>query len=193
MKVIKLGGSLMKKGLLQNWLKQIEIHAKGQCVILPGGGVFADFIREAQIKWAFDDQTAHQMALLSMEQYAYYCQSLIPSTVLARNCDEINRAIEQGLIPICMASSVFHDSNHLDASWNVSSDSISIQLAVELNAEALLFIKNMPENVITPINSEELLANQLVDKAFANYINSLNCPYYFLPAAAHQQLSHFFS
>ena len=49
-------------------LNIIEQNAKDKVVIVPGGGLFADQVRVTQKLWQFNDQVAHQMALLAMQQ-----------------------------------------------------------------------------------------------------------------------------
>ena len=66
--VIKLGGSHAFAPHLQDWIEAIADCA-GRVVVVPGGGPFADAVRDAQPKMGFDDGAAHHMALLAMEQY----------------------------------------------------------------------------------------------------------------------------
>ena len=66
--VFKLGGSLLKSGLIKIWLDFITDHFRGGAIIVPGGGVFADHVRSMQINHGFADITAHDMAMHSMAQ-----------------------------------------------------------------------------------------------------------------------------
>ena len=54
--VIKLGGSLLSSESLKEWLSVIVKHGAGKLVIVPGGGIFADKVRDEQQKWKFDDK-----------------------------------------------------------------------------------------------------------------------------------------
>src|SRR5262245_40517652 len=73
--VVKLGGSFAFSPHLSEWLDAIAAGA-GHVVLVPGGGPFADTVREAQPRMGFDDWAAHHMALLAMEQYAFALLSL---------------------------------------------------------------------------------------------------------------------
>jgi len=82
MKVIKLGGSLMKdSAVLIDCLNTIEQKYIDKIVLVPGGGVFADQVRSVQQQWGFNDQIAHQMALISMHQMALLFKSFQQSFV----------------------------------------------------------------------------------------------------------------
>ncbi len=93
--VVKLGGSLMKSGQLSDWLKQLKKYGPAKVLIVPGGGPFADHIRNAQEHWGFDDKAAHHMALLAMEQYAFYCQSLMPELETASSLEQVKNLLKQ--------------------------------------------------------------------------------------------------
>jgi aspartokinase-like uncharacterized kinase len=53
--VIKFGGSLSQSACLADWLDAL---ARLPCIIVPGGGLFANAVREAQNRHAFDDRLA---------------------------------------------------------------------------------------------------------------------------------------
>ena len=49
--VLKLGGSLLSQATLVEFLDLARQYGKGQVVIVPGGGVFADQVRLTQKQW----------------------------------------------------------------------------------------------------------------------------------------------
>ena len=65
--IIKLGGSLLSSGSLKEWLSIIVEFGAGKLVIVPGGGIFADQVRNAQQKYKFDDKTAHQIYIFDVQ------------------------------------------------------------------------------------------------------------------------------
>jgi len=68
--VVKLGGSLYHNDKLTLWLEHIAKIAKEENVIIvPGGGPFADQVRQSQLRHHFNDEHAHHMALLAMQQF----------------------------------------------------------------------------------------------------------------------------
>ena len=65
--VVKLGGSLSESGRIASILKIVG-RARLACVIVPGGGAFADAVRAAQAEHGFSQAAAHRMAVLAMHQ-----------------------------------------------------------------------------------------------------------------------------
>ena len=82
--VVKLGGSHAFAPHLRAWLDAIA-QCAGRIVVVPGGGPFADAVRDAQPRMGFDDAAAHRMALLAMEQYGCALASLNARFVLAES------------------------------------------------------------------------------------------------------------
>ena len=66
--VVKLGGSLLGSPELKQWLDTLVTHSDGRVLIVPGGSLFADAVREAQAVSGVDDVLAQRLALLAMDQ-----------------------------------------------------------------------------------------------------------------------------
>ena len=77
--VVKLGGSLIGDASLPEWLELLAQVGGGRVTIVCGGGSFADEVRRAQARWAFDDLSAHNMAVLAMAQTAWLLRGLQPA------------------------------------------------------------------------------------------------------------------
>src|SRR5882757_2855389 len=75
--VLKLGGSLASSGGLTACLAALGT-LRGEIVVVPGGGFFADAVRAAQPRFGFSDRAAHHMAILAMEQYALLLVDRLP-------------------------------------------------------------------------------------------------------------------
>src|SRR5260370_34880614 len=93
--VVKLGGSHAFSEHLASWVAAIAGCA-GDVVVVPGGGPFADAVREAQPKIGFDDDAAHHMALLAMEQYACALAALNGTLVPADSLAALQHALAAG-------------------------------------------------------------------------------------------------
>src|SRR4051795_8041241 len=91
--VVKLGGSHAFCEHLAPWVAAIAGCA-GDVVVVPGGGPFADAVRDAQPKIGFDDDAAHHMALLAMEQYGCALASLNGTLVCADSAEAIAHALD---------------------------------------------------------------------------------------------------
>ena len=78
--VIKVGGGgLAHPASLRATLAAVAERAHGErLVVIPGGGPFADAVREADRLVSLSADASHWMALLAMDQYAEALTSLMP-------------------------------------------------------------------------------------------------------------------
>ncbi|MEK0083181.1 aspartate/glutamate/uridylate kinase [Benzoatithermus flavus] len=163
--VVKLGGSLHDAPSLQAWLCRLVELPGPPRVVVPGGGPFADAVRELQPRLGFGDLPAHRMAILAMQQYGLHLQALEPRLDLAETEAELLAARAAVWLPWRLAG---RDAT-LPASWDVTSDSLACWLAVRLGATALVLVKSAE----TPAGShapEALAAAGLLDPAFPGFV-----------------------
>jgi dihydroneopterin aldolase len=160
--IVKLGGSHALSPRLRDWLAIIA-HGAGHVVLVPGGGPFADTVRDAQERMGFDDGAAHRMALLAMEQYGYALAALDGRLEPAADADAIRRAMAAGRVPVWMPSRMALAAPDIAQSWDVTSDSLAAWLAVRLKAARLVLIKRV--DVDGPVDIAALSARGVVDPA----------------------------
>lgn len=170
MRVIKLGGSLMSdQVILRQCLTTIELKVKDQVVIVPGGGVFAEQVRLTQQLWKFDDDIAHHMAILAMQQMALLLKSIKPKFVLTDKITDIKKT--QSIV-IWSPNIQLLDKSGVKASWDVSSDSLSAWLATQILADELILVKSAPVPVQPTLY--EMQCQGIVDKAFQQFTQHAN-------------------
>ena len=126
--VLKLGGSLMSvsRDLVRALL---GLTAEGYSfLIIPGGGPMADLVRDLFSRYSISQEAAHWMAVLAMEQYAYF---LADGTGAA-----LTRAIQrpERLEILLPYQALLEDDSGLRHSWDYTSDSIAALVAMRLNA-----------------------------------------------------------
>ncbi|RWI11089.1 (5-formylfuran-3-yl)methyl phosphate synthase [Mesorhizobium sp.] len=138
--VVKLGGSTADAAEMADWVAALA-GSKLPIVIVPGGGRFADQVRETQIYMDFSDTAAHAMAILAMEQFAQIILDRDERLEPARSLEEMRRALDAGKVPVWLPSSLTLPAPDIPASWDVTSDSLAAWLAGKLGANALLLIK----------------------------------------------------
>lgn len=131
--VIKLGGSL--KDCAPHLIRQIDDRARQKhlsVLIVPGGGVFADTVRTFQQVSGTGEDAVHWMAVLTMEQYAYYLadRSGCPLTTTP----EPPGPGVNVLLPYRMLQ---EDDSGLAHSWDVTSDTISAWVAWKTRARLI--------------------------------------------------------
>lgn len=169
--VLKLGGSLLSKPNLQQWLALVSQQGQGQLVIVPGGGVFADQVRATQKQWQYSDKIAHQMAILAMHQMALLFKGLCADLVLTDKIDSITAALQKNKVPVWLPELAELEALGVAETWDITSDSLAVYLAKQLKAETVFLIKsvNIPGNA----SLQQLTAAGIVDKACAETAEKL--------------------
>lgn len=165
--IVKIGGSLGRDPVLRDWLETLVTLGSGRVVIVPGGGAFADDVREHQELWRFDDLTAHNMAVLAMAQMALMMQGICPALALATNDADLRRAVQQARVPVWLPFEVLREQRDTLTNWGVTSDSLAAWLANRLNAEGLVLVKAC--EVDPAFDLEQYTAAGVVDDQFARF------------------------
>jgi dihydroneopterin aldolase len=183
--VIKLGGSHAFAPHLKDWIEAVAAQA-GHIVLVPGGGPFADAVRDAQARMGFDDGAAHRMALLAMEQYGCALASGRKEFVPAESHTAIGRVLAAKQVPVWLPTRMVLTAD-IPASWEVTSDSLAAWLAGKLGARRLLLVKHV-ESGAPAVRLQELVARGVVDPAFPRFLPAA-MPAYMLGPHDHATLT----
>lgn len=170
--VIKLGGSLLGAPELLHWLALLVKFGDGKVVIVPGGGLFANTVREAQQISNAGDEVAHKLALLAMDQLGLLLASMNPDLVTASSELELAERGWQHRGIVWLPSKMALADTSIPQSWQVTSDSLSAWLANKLGAEQLILVKS--KSLITyqkqaPSKLQHLVDDELIDSQFVNF------------------------
>ena len=185
--IVKLGGSLARLPELKSWLQVLARFGKGKVVIVPGGGMFADQIRELQVRWKFSDSSAHRMALLAMEQYGLTLRAIEPELVAASGTSEVRMVLESSRVPVWFPYAELASDTTVAHSWEVTSDSLSAWLTRTLNAERLLLVKSCPLPS-EPVSAAYLARQGIVDCAFPSFLRGATWQTWLLPHQRYEAL-----
>jgi dihydroneopterin aldolase len=166
--VVKLGGSFALSPDLAAWLDMIAGGA-GHVVLVPGGGPFADAVRDAQPAIGFDDAAAHHMALLAMEQYGRALVSRDPRLAPAGSASAMRRILADRRVPVWFPTRMALCAADIPASWDVTSDSLAAWLAHRIGAQRLLLIKQVAPTA-GPTDLQDLMKRGILDRAFASFL-----------------------
>lgn len=152
--VLKVGGGLLGvAGALDSVCAAIGHAAiEHAIVVVPGGGPFADTVREFDRKVGLSPSAAHWMAHLAMDQYAEVLAERIPSGVVVEEPGAIQPAWNGGQVPVLAPSRWMRSADVLPHSWEVTSDSIAAFIAGALDATRLVLVKPGP-NGAEPVDS----------------------------------------
>ena len=167
--VVKLGGSLCSSSKLKACLDKVEnLQQHSAIVVVPGGGAIADQVRKMQQQWQFNDQAAHGMAILAMQQMAMLFNALKPQFKVVQKADAIRTQSKPHTATIWSPDVLELDKAGIPPSWAVTSDSLSAWLAKTLAAQELILVKSV--NIDVNFDLRKLVRDQVVDASFAEYI-----------------------
>jgi len=168
MHVVKIGGSLTynSKNLLLN-LKEMD----KKIVIVPGGGNFANSVRELYEKTELGDFGAHKIATLCTDLTGIYF-SEISGIKTADNLFDAKRILENENIVIILPSKIILSTDELPCSWDVTSDSFAGYIAKLLKSKMLIIANKYPEGkLLNTINTKTIKGFTSVDKHLPKLIS----------------------
>jgi aspartokinase-like uncharacterized kinase len=166
--VAKVGGSLVSEaGRLRAVLSGLASGADGPCVVVPGGGVFAEAVRTAQAALGFDDALAHRLALDAMGRMAEIFCALEPRLHRAATRDAAAAILTRGGTPVWDPAALKAGHPDIPETWAVTSDSLALWLATRWGAPRCILVKSAdrPPGAGLP----DLVRLGLVDAAFPNF------------------------
>lgn len=168
--IVKVGGSLMRSDAAVRLLQSWPTARQRRCVVVPGGGIFADAVRVAQRELGFAALAAHHLALAAMEMSARALASVAPRFACASTLAEFEQSWQRGLIPIWLPVALATSAPDIPPSWDVTSDSLAAWLANHLGATHLLVVKSctLPEHALH--DAHALAAADIVDPCFPRYV-----------------------
>jgi 5-(aminomethyl)-3-furanmethanol phosphate kinase len=142
--VVKVGGALGRGAdddALRAWCNTLgDLGGRRPLLVVPGGGGFADAVREADRRFGLPPAASHRMAILGMEQFGWLLSELIPHAV---RCAELARARELAAAQTVVLLPAALPLDGLPASWQVTSDSIAAWVADRAGADGLVLVKEV--------------------------------------------------
>ncbi len=141
--VIKVGGGLLGRAAAFERVAAALAAAGGshRILVVPGGGPFADAVRELSRRIKLSEDAAHWMAILGMDQYAHVLAFRIAGARLVEREPDIAAALARGRIPVLAPFRWLRATDPLPHSWDVTSDSIAAWIAHAVGARRLVLIK----------------------------------------------------
>jgi hypothetical protein len=145
--VIKIGGGLAAvPGALDRVCRAVgAAGCDHRILVVPGGGLFADAVREFDRTVGVSPDTAHWMAILAMDQYAQVLADRIPGAALIEEPGALPQAVTRSGVAVLAPSRWMRSADVLPHSWEVTSDSIAAFVAGALDAARLILIKPAAE------------------------------------------------
>jgi hypothetical protein len=143
--IVKVGGSLalQPEKLRILCAKLTEISHRHRLVVLPGGGEFADAVRNLDNRFHLLPQVSHRMAILGMDQYGLALSDLIAGSRLVDKLEEVKEILNLGELPVFLPSAFLFSKGALEKSWDVTSDSIAIYIAGQLGLPKAILVTDV--------------------------------------------------
>lgn len=140
--VVKVGGSLLPGGTPRTLVEALaDLAGAYHLVVVPGGGLFADAVREAGARHAPGDSASHWMAILAMDQHAHLLAAMSPRASLCVAPEECAATCSERGLAILAPYAWLRAADPLPHGWHVTSDSLAAWIAFRLHAPRLLLLK----------------------------------------------------
>ena len=141
--VIKIGGGIAGiPGALERVCAAVCAAAcEHRILVVPGGGTFAEAVRQFDQSFGLSPHAAHWMAILAMDQYAHVLAHRMPGALLIEEPGSVLESSKPGRVTVLAPSRWMRSADVLPHSWEVSSDSIAAFVAGALDAARLILIK----------------------------------------------------
>jgi len=176
--VVKLGGSLID---VADSVLDILMKSKRRLLVVPGGGNFADGIRELLL----DDNISHWLAILAMDYNGW---------ILASKGVEYTDEIEvPNGVKVLLPYRKFRSLDPLPHSWDVTSDTIAAWVASMIQSD-LLILKSVDGiysdgKIIEMV--DQILDTDSVDPSLIPYVLKHNINTFVLNGREPERLSEF--
>jgi aspartokinase-like uncharacterized kinase len=142
--VLKIGGSQARHDDLPSLCTVLTAVGKNHpLLVVPGGGSFADAVRDCTKKYPLSETSAHWMAIMAMDQYGRLLGDMISGSRLARTLPEAVSIADEGRVPVLLPHDWLAGKDPLPHSWDVTSDSIAAWIAGQAMAERLILVKDV--------------------------------------------------
>jgi hypothetical protein len=131
--VLKLGGSLLD--CARDLIRALcSLTMEGYSfLVVPGGGPMADLVRDLFSRHEISQEAAHWMAILAMEQYAYF----LADGTGAKLTVEIGSPKDHSIKVLLPYQALLHDDSGLRHNWDFTSDSVAALVALRLDAQLI--------------------------------------------------------
>ncbi|MHA2135104.1 MAG: amino acid kinase family protein [Candidatus Thorarchaeota archaeon] len=175
--VLKVGGSLLEDPFrvrikaLAKAISDLGKAGDNTYVVVPGGGPFADVVRDTQAALDLADETAHWMAILSQNQYGLVLSELLPSANIVESARQIDELQWPG-IHILLPYDLVRQTDELPHCWDVTGDSIALWIGILTNADYVVLLKSIDGIFEDGVLLSEVRADELEVRDKAKVVDS---------------------
>jgi aspartokinase-like uncharacterized kinase len=175
--LFKLGGSLLTLPGLADKLRFVaNRRSQKKRLILTGGGASADVVRDWSQVHQLNDETAHWLAISSLDLNRQLLERLLQWQSVSSREDAVRYWSEDGL-PLFLDFSRFAKAEEantgepLPHNWDVTSDSLAAWTAIRWPSAELVLLKSVPAPL--GLTAQEASDRSLVDPYFPQLAKQL--------------------
>jgi hypothetical protein len=171
--VLKVGGSVAEyPASLKRLCEELAVLAKDhKILVVPGGGRFADVVRDFDETYGLSNVVAHKMAVLAMDQFGLFLSHITPNSHVSYSLENMKDS-RKGTLPIFLPSRLIFRKDPFEYSWDVTSDSIAAYIASLVHARKLVLVTSV-DGIFTE-NPKESLDAKLITEISAKQLLSWN-------------------
>jgi len=172
--IVKVGGSLAlhPEKLRILCAKLSQISTKHKLIVLPGGGEFADAVRNLDKRFNLSSAASHRMAILGMDQYGFLLSDLMQHSSIINKLEDVQRILDLGKLPVFLPSNLMFSRDPLENSWDVTSDSIAVYIAGQLHANKVVLLTDV--NGVYTCDPKKFSDAKLISKLSADDLLKMN-------------------
>lgn len=174
--VVKVGGSLGRGDGLPALCRRLgELGGRHALLLVPGGGIFADAVREYDRLKGLGADAAHWMAVAAMDQFGLAVAELVPGAAVVTTAEAARDALARHGVSVLLPYRWLTAADPLPHDWEVTSDAIAAWVARTCGARRLVLLKpgealGLPlpsgRSPDGGIDAEDLAGWAAVDRAF---------------------------
>jgi len=164
--IVKIGGSWLKNPKLPLLINFLQKFAKEKIVLVVGGGVFAETVRNVYKSNKMTEETGHILAMKATEIFAYYLKSINPDI---RITNRVTNFIKKNL-NLWLPTEKLSFEKKFQKNWESTSDSIATWLYTNNKSKGVVFIKALGFENEEKEKVKDLQKKKILDRNVKNYI-----------------------
>ena len=164
--IVKIGGSWLKNPKLPSLLSFLQKFANHKIVLVVGGGVFAETVRDVFKSNKMTEVTGHVLAMKATEIFAYYLKSINPDILITY---KITNFIKESL-NLWLPTEKLSFEKKFEKNWESTSDSIATWLYSNTKSKGVVFIKSLSFSNEEKLKLKDLQKKNIMDLNVKKYI-----------------------
>lgn len=164
--IVKIGGSWLQNPKLPSLVSFLQKFANQEIVLVVGGGVFAETVRDVYKANKMSEATGHVLAMKATEIFAYYLKSINPDILITH---KITNFIKKNL-NLWLPTEKLSFEKKFEKNWESTSDSIATWLYSNTNSKGVVFIKSLSFANDEKLKLKDLQKKSIMDLNVKKYI-----------------------